>query len=278
MRRRNKLALFSALCGILVTVFAFSPSKKKEKPKYQDHLNAAVAINKSFFGGNLGSGVILNTGYVITNRHVVDRNNNGKIDKREINVKVYTFGSTAEVYTGTVIASSGGTTRTNVLDVAIIKLENGPKSNISLISDDGYTAIPFGERLFAVGCTDGEDAHFTSGCRSFDLEEWFHRASVEVFYGNSGGGLYLDNSGELVGLTSRIRISRGAQVPSWSGYVPATKIREFLKNSGLLHVIGEKEDSGFKIVITTTLNVALFMFLAFLLVWKLTHALCGKRM
>jgi len=127
--------------------------------KYQNAFDATCGIHTK--NGN-ATGVLLNTGFILTAMHVVDNNKNGIVDMNEERIRVR-FDSIASVHTGTIIYGSQKS------DLAVVVIPNAPISNIRLMSNEDYEGVLAGAPLFAIGRSLGRDPpHFTKGIRSTD--------------------------------------------------------------------------------------------------------------
>lgn len=193
--------------------------------QYQKAFKSTCGIHTS---GGTGTGILLNTGYILTAKHAVDVNHNGRIDRQERKIQVK-FHSLASTHAGTIIYASN-----NNADFVVVIVPGAPKSDIKLMSNKDYKNVLAGAPLFAIGRSMGQDPpHFTKGIRSTDNKAVRDRAAISIFYGNSGGGIFDEESGELIGLANRIQIFRGMMTPSWAEYIPPDVIRHELGKIGL---------------------------------------------
>lgn len=144
----------------------------------------------------IATGVLLDTGYVITAAHCIDVNDNGSISPNERNPIVTFYGSIASVHTGYTVfcGKKGG------FDIAVVQLDNSPQSLISL------GEAKFGDELFTIGMTRGEKPNISVGCESSPYNN-HARATIAVWVGNSGGGIW-NNKQELVGFVTRVGMAR----------------------------------------------------------------------
>ncbi len=191
-----------------------------------------------FKARGLGTGVLLSSGYILTNKHVIDRNKDGEISGYEMLLDIEIYYPVASVHSAVVVAWSERDWRDGEgEDIAVIHINNPPQSSIRLMSDEQYNRLPIGQDLMSIGRTAASIPHLIMGVRSMDVSNEYHRASMPAFFGNSGGGIYKKGDNLLVGLTTRIRREGMHFVPHWSEYVPATRIREFLYSRNLHRVI-----------------------------------------
>ncbi len=213
-----------------------------------------------------GSGVLLDTGFVLTAAHVVDSNENGKIDYDELTCKVEFFKpGIAQVFTGTVLFV-GDYLNNPSHDVAIMALPSGsPRGSISLVSSETFAAINYGDEIFTLGCPRGKSPKIFSGLFEYqDSESVLARGSFTSIMGSSGGGVYT-NGGQLIGIITQnfafytseqlmimvpipteggmaMSMGTGSMIqlhyaPNWSLFVSATQINNLLLDNGLDYVI-----------------------------------------
>jgi S1-C subfamily serine protease len=186
-----------------------------------------------------GTGVLLNTGYILTAQHVVDSNNNGKIDGKERIVKLVFYYPKYKEIKGEVVLINNKPLRLNgkMADFAVIKPEEDIKSEIRLISRDNYELFGVGKPIFTVGRMNGDFPHLTVGNKSYPIgENNVDRGNLDIWHGNSGGGVYSKDTGELIGLCSTIRKrggwGGGFPIPGWMEYCDANQVRGYLEVSG----------------------------------------------
>lgn len=250
MSTTNKLAavFFGAIAGIMLILagivmtgkdFRPHPHKIKILPGIRDNFASTCAVTTD--GDVLGSGVMLKSGYVITNKHVVDLNRDATIQDSE---KKYTlkFYYPYEVeYEGEVILTSEGGHPFGPapeFDIAIIKIKNPPSDGADLASDKEYWNVPVGDRIYTIGNSDGETPpHITEGMLSFPSDNKFGRSSAPIFFGNSGGGIYRGSTHRLLGINTRIRLKRTFIVPGWSFFTTAPTITRFLALKNRLDIL-----------------------------------------
>ena len=204
-------------------------------PKFSDAYSASCVVSRS--DGVIGSGVLLDSGYVVTNKHVVDEDKNGAITFTEKTGIWVRFFEPASVHSATILDSSevnwlfglGG-------DYAVLKVDNPPKSKIRLMNREQFRDVKPGRLLYCIGATDGESPpHITFGPRSSDDEMFFSRAGLSAYFGNSGGGIFTADTTELIGLSTRVHIATAMSepqvLPDWVTFTPSHEIREFISKS-----------------------------------------------
>lgn len=91
--------------------------------------------------------------------------------------------------------------------------------------------------VFLYGHGAPEYSFATKGILSAKQSAWFDAPEMwvitaQVWFGCSGGGAY-DKNGELIGIVTRIRISKGMPLSWQCGIVPLPVVLEFLKKSGM---------------------------------------------
>lgn len=244
------------LLALIVAVILIGCNKNlariSENDYYSDAYEATVGVfvlpSMFSFGSQpkLGTGVLLDTGLILTAKHVVDTDNDGYVGPFEAIVEVKFFYPTAYVTTATVV-SSPITSWYATEDFVFLRIANPPSSNVHLISNEDYdNHMKAGAPVFAVGLSRGiEPPHITTGVKSTDVENGQDaRASIAVYFGNSGGGIYSEETGELVGITTGIALGgaerNGEVVPQWSIFESAPAIRRHAANSNLPYMVDKQ--------------------------------------
>lgn len=224
-------------------------------------VNTAYSSICAITTGNLSaSGVLLESGYVLTAAHVVDHNMNGKIESSEkfFNINFPTLNN-YKVQAEVVLTSDDP----NKLDIAVLKtLKKIPLKGVSLISEDLYWRIKIGQPLFAIGMLNGRSPGNITDGRMIDMSPpathpFKHRNSANSYYGCSGGGVFVGD--KLIGISSAVGLGEQylmmpvftpkkqllgyVQVPyevpmsNDSIHVPAPAIQAFLEKHGLNDVL-----------------------------------------
>lgn len=202
-----------------------------------------------------GSGILLDTGYVLTAGHVIDLDGSKKLEEPEKIVELIfynpdiKFGGTKTI-TGKVLAMINN----DELDISIIQpLDPTPyKSSVKLVTDQEYDKIEFGTKVFTIGCPLGRPIVRTDGTIAHPILPHLENTSISILPGNSGGGVFnLDNNclGIIkLGLQRRhkfmfqtfkgIVIKTFHQtIPNSSNYVPANRIRIWATSENLKYTI-----------------------------------------
>lgn len=237
---------------------------------YHDAFEAACTMLIN--GKENASGVLLNTGYVISAAHIFDINNNGVIDedemKNELGVRV--FGDkTKRDYKAFIIASGDNYVKNKTEDVVILQLigENLPRSNVRLATDSELADMKVGDGVFTVGRADSDTQHLTVGVLSTKPKNGRMRMTAEIIFGNSGGGVYSSDTQRLIGIATNLRareetlfttvsiphLDSGGQllgwitcpvyirhmdpVGSWGEFVSSKTIRSVIQREGVYRVL-----------------------------------------
>jgi hypothetical protein len=137
------------------------------------------------------SGVLLESGYILTAAHVIDQNLNGIIDPEEriFNLKFHAIDF--EVKAESIIV---GDPRVD-LDIAVIKpLKKVPLPGVRLMSASDYWKLKIGTPVYTIGMQNGEyPGNITDGrIISMNISH-SHRNSANSYFGNSGGGVFKDD-------------------------------------------------------------------------------------
>lgn len=216
-----------------------------------------------------GSGILLDTGYVLTAAHVIDENGNNIIDEEERNVTVEFFSPISSIHSATIIFL-GDWTEDHTHDIAVLSIDNPPASRIRLINAVGYNNLLNGERIYTIGCPIGLSLRVTDGRVDTDYagRGELARCTAEIYGGNSGGGVFREE--DLIGLATQgygdyktmnitmmvpIPTENGMGmvmgngqagyveiVPSWTEFVTAKQIIGLLDSKGLKSVYAKHID------------------------------------
>ena len=167
----------------------------KVYPTYEQYTKAIEALAKINEAPKSwsGTGFALNSGYIITNQHVVENAEKIEVFRTDDN---YSTGFPAHV-----IASE------KQLDLAIIKVEDSSFSIPQVPYCIQASMIPVGEQVFTLGYpltnTMGSEVKYTEGTISsktgFKGDITAYQTSVPIQPGNSGGPLF-DKDGNVVGI------------------------------------------------------------------------------
>ena len=203
--------------------------------------------------------------YVLTCHHVIEDAISfvkvwSSIAKREITVedrkKVYVESFIYEKLSKCV----GGTTyQADIVawdkpsDIAVLKVNTSRKFDYiaKLYPRGKEDDIKLGHPLVACGCSLGHEPIFTFGnlVSKHDIienkEYWMTTANV--IFGNSGGGVFLQDTCEYVGMTARvsgIQLGFGLNIVTWMGFfVPMERIYKFFDDNFLMFLYDPKYTS-----------------------------------
>lgn len=144
----------------------------------------------------------------------------------QVNVQVFDY-----VYLSKVNSSNGYRADIiaydNAFDVAILKLES-PKPQpyvAKLIPRDKIKEIKLFTPAFTSGCSLGHDPIFNDGRITYLNEiienKQYLMSNCSSIFGNSGGALFLADTGEQIGITARIssiQLGFGVDIITWMGF------------------------------------------------------------
>lgn len=260
MKLRNIVICLSAL--ILLAVAAIFLFKQNETSRVDEPIrtqfNASCMVKSSQRG--MGSGVLLNTGYILTAAHVVDANNDRRLTIDEMDVSTIFFGDNKqEVHKGRVAYFS------KKYDFALIDVD----------LPDSYQGVDVakylpdvGAEIYAIGMTAGSPTRVAGGYVS-EPYGGRDRMSCYISQGDSGGGVFKKSTGELIGISNAFAIQREhiylrIPIPSDNGfmlvqvvlpikhnlnavsaYVSVDKVRRDLESKNIGLLLNKKEQLGF---------------------------------
>lgn len=214
--------------------------------------NVRVAVVEGERPIRLASGVVLHaeesggskSAWVMTNAHVAANVREG--EARRIEVWIGPEGS-EERHPAEVVALG----RAPDLDLAVLRVEGLWAPAARLADED----IEVGEDLVAVSAPYGRDLSVSTGIVSqfgrHPREGWRLKTDAPIGYGASGGGLFRVSDGKLVALvegyrTAKLSFPVGEQsysfdvpMPGETFAAPAPKIRAFLHEQGLSHLLSD---------------------------------------
>lgn len=260
MNKTHKLMLiFVAFLAFLIAAFTFIAKlpfnddigKVVINQNVSEAYNATcrIDIEYTLIGMELTStGVLLDTGYVLTAAHCIDGDADGVIDRYERSPQIKFYGDIASVHTGSVVFVG----EFDSFDIAVIELENPPPSKVTLADTN------FGDMLFTIGMTKSSPPNISTGLAS-SYSAGHARASIAAWVGNSGGGIWTKDQ-QLAGIASRIALGQASSIvtipvptdegvmviqgkikstfalSNWLWYADAHEIREGLDNRSLTFV------------------------------------------
>ena len=189
---------FTLYMCVIIGLINLAPEKNKlEKP-----LCSSCLIRSS---GGVGSGVYLDTGYLITCSHVVDADSDGYIRANERIVECQFFNK-AYPYTQKfeVIYSSRDVDMAILQPLTKLNYDKKILEMIPKTTANEKNGRP-GDRIIAIGASRGEPLTISEGFIGFSKDE-FQLASCYISTGNSGGGIF-NNTNKLLGLATAVFMS-----------------------------------------------------------------------
>ncbi len=114
-----------------------------------------------------------------------------------------------------------------------------------VLSSEQYCDIDIWAPVYCVGCPLGSDPIPTSGqissLRNMVMGANYWMINAPAYFGNSGGGIFLADGRELIGVYSKVYTSGGKVVSHMGLITPITSIREWLQEEGLAQVLDAAE-------------------------------------
>ncbi|MDE0959750.1 MAG: serine protease [Planctomycetota bacterium] len=203
--------------------------------------------------GTVGSGVVVSSEavdgnlwatWIVTAYHVVEEVRDFSSDEvvvdeiRFFDPQIGRLGS--EAFRGVEIASLKGS------DLSLVRVDRkSPWLYIAeTASEPVCLKLSVFDTVYAVGCPLGNQPLPTYGEISSQYkpvgDEIFWMVSAPTFFGNSGGGIFLANEGQLVGISSMI-YTYGKRspmvVPHMGLFVPMQTVRSWLRREGFAHLM-----------------------------------------
>ncbi|HVY61051.1 MAG TPA: trypsin-like peptidase domain-containing protein [Planctomycetota bacterium] len=141
--------------------------------------------------------------YILTAHHIVEQNYDAR---NPVPLDVYSFrdGQKIREETGIVVSVSPQ------LDLALIEVETDrPYESVAkLIAPERIAQVKLYSRVNAIGCPLGyaptpTSGELTSKNKVLDGQSYW-MINAPTIFGNSGGGIYLSDTGEMIGVLSRI--------------------------------------------------------------------------
>lgn len=184
------------LLYVLGTLLTY-PNIKSSKiaPNIEDQYSSVCMLTT---GNSAASGVLLESGYIITAGHVVDTDGDWKLGPDERVIEAY-FPVLELAFKAEVLVIS-----TEDLDLAILWPESRvPLRGSRLIDPYEYGELRVGTQLTTIGMMQGAiPANITDG-RLVEIDaSALHKNSANSYYGSSGGGVFVEN--RLIGISSAV--------------------------------------------------------------------------
>lgn len=285
MRTRTKILIY---CIVFLSTAMFTygvlsppePSTFYVEEEYKDQFAATCAVVESrdteFERG--GTGVLLSNGRILTAKHVVDANENGfiELEERDVLIKFY-YPKEFSLKGRVVYAPPQRLLVAMGFDFVVIQPDELMSSNIKLASIEDHLSVAAGAQIYTIGRMDINQLHIIFGNQSTDVDGpyLYDRTTIPIWYGNSGGGVFTRDDGQLIGIMT-IKKDAGPFGPQlWSGYMSATYIRFYLMDIGAEHFIQSIQDTtAFKI--QSFIIICLASFNCFLGVYFGAPILCKR--
>ncbi len=197
----------------------------------------AVVVVRTPIG--LGSGfVIHNSGYVITNNHVIS-------GEREVTITVFKQDENdlrKEIHENVRIVATNP-----LLDLALLKIEGIEEPDFATAPLADSSECHQGQTVFAVGSPLGLERTVSQGIisnrnRPFD-GLFYIQSTAEISPGNSGGPLF-NLHGEVVGVNNMKVVGMGAEGLGFA--IPSNMLKLFLKNRDAFAFDSRNPNAGFR--------------------------------
>ena len=190
-------------------------------PKLQAQRVSSSVVKVQTPGG-LGSGVVINEdGYVITNAHVIQ----GEQNLRAIIWVPQPDGTKKR----TTVEDVEIMAVNNHIDLALLKLTHPDEAMFPYSPIESWEGIMVGQPVFAIGNPMGMEQTMTEGVISTTQRNWdgltYIQTDTAINPGNSGGPLF-NTKGEVIGITN-MGIPSGDNL----GFaIPARYVKDFIRN------------------------------------------------
>ena len=244
--------LLSVIVGVVMLLFCASAfAALTGNQAHEKYIYPIVRVSVGTGGGS-GSIIYSKLGgyskystYILTNFHVVsdaisisdewdsDLQKNIKKEKRNI---VY-----VEIFKYRDVSTPIGTLRVEAdvviynkdEDMALLKLRTEDAAQYVANLPIKPTELLVMDESVAVGCSMGFPPLPSVGVitrLNFQLDSLpYHMSCSQIIYGNSGGAIFLGETGELIGIPSRVAvIGWGVPIPHMGLFIPATRIYGWL--------------------------------------------------
>lgn len=184
---------------------------------YQEVLMPVVKIRT---GNSTGSGVIISDKHILTAAHVVG-------DESTVQVIAYSYHQDTKSPSCLASCLSAFVVITDTTkDLALLRYTSSQRYKQARLAPVDYQPYLFTE-VYAVGCSLGLDPRPSEGIISVvSNTEW--EISAPIIPGNSGGGVFLKSTHELIGIAVWIRTYGCQVIPQMAGIVRLQDIYEFL--------------------------------------------------
>ena len=202
--------------------------------------------------------------FILTNHHVVEdaikiKDDWDSVVKKNIK-KEFTSPVGVEIFRYVYLSKvdSSDSRRAEIIaydkyhDLAVLKLDSPLKQEYvaSLIPEDKIKDLKLFTPIWSVGASLLHDPFANPGYITYLKEiienKMYGMSNCNSIFGNSGGGIYLADTGEFIGVPSRIsaiQVGFGVDIITWMGFFAAPqRIYEFLKEQDLGFIYDDKEN------------------------------------
>ncbi|MBU2346570.1 MAG: trypsin-like peptidase domain-containing protein [Gammaproteobacteria bacterium] len=189
--------------------------------------------------------------YVLTNHHVIqaavridevwDTKKQKKVKKEKrsiVYVEVFQYRNISNPI-GTLKLEADITCYDEMGDMALLKLRSEtPVAHVATLrAREAVDTIHVLDETVAVGCSLLWPPLPTTGIltrQGFQVDSLpYHMSSAQIIYGNSGGAMFLAETGELIGIPSMVAvIGWGSPVTHMGLFIPVSRIYEWLDEDG----------------------------------------------
>jgi hypothetical protein len=234
---KNAILLILAITlVVLATLLVSAPGGRLDYNHYVDSTILVLDHDMS----SMGASTMLASGCLLSAYHIFDMDNDNVLTDAERMVNY--SGSAGEIHSATIIWPKDGQ---KTIDAVVIKPDIPIAS--STIYVGGHNP-DIGTQLFVLGFPGQIDKpHIYFGCQSTDSRKSHSRASVNMEHGVSGGGMFNQETGELIGVATNMRMNPDfpfVTLPNWSEYVTIQDIRQRLAVDSMEFVLDARPTSS----------------------------------
>ena len=210
------VVMFAGLVGFVESV----TEQNDYQQLYEDLLYPSVKITS---GIGTGSGVVIHSEpdktYLLTAAHVVG-------DDSTVTATFYYCHEDTKTLSASVVITD------TVKDLALLKIDK-PYPYVAKLGSRNYTPYIF-TPVWVVGCSLGLDPRPSEGIITV-ISDNAWEMSAPIVPGNSGGGVFLKDTHELIGIAVWVRGYRKQLITTMAGIVPLQDIYKFLDNTSLMN-------------------------------------------